>query len=55
MPLFFQLQLPLALAAGVVLLVLLAERLHERRCRVVAHLATGPTGRPRRWVARGRA
>ena len=50
MPSSFALQLPLAVGAGVVLLVLLAERLHERRCRVVAHLATGPAGRPRRWV-----
>ena len=44
------LQLPLALAGGVILLVLLAEQLHERRCRIVAHLATGPSGRPRPWV-----
>jgi Ca-activated chloride channel family protein len=50
MPVPLYLQLPLALAAGVILLVLLAERLHERRCRVAARLATGPTGRPRRWV-----
>lgn len=52
MPLPSQLPLPLAAAACVVLLVLLAEKLHERRCRVVAHLAAGPGGRPRRWVRR---
>jgi Ca-activated chloride channel family protein len=44
------LQIPLAAALAVLLLALLAERLHERRCRLVAHLATGPTGRPRAWV-----
>lgn len=43
-------QIPLAAAAGVFLLVLAAEKLHERRCRAVARLAVGPTGRPRRWV-----
>ena len=43
-------QLPLALAAGVFLLVLGAEKLHDRRSRVVAYLATGPAGRPRRWA-----
>jgi Ca-activated chloride channel family protein len=50
MPLSLQSQLPLAVAGGVILLVLLAERLHERRCRAVAHLSTGPAGRPRSWV-----
>ncbi len=45
-----ELQIPIAAAVGVFLLVLAAERLHERRCRVVARLATGPAGRPRRWV-----
>jgi len=45
-----ELQIPIAAAVGVFLLVLAAERLHDRRCRVVARLATGPTGRPRRWV-----
>ncbi len=49
---FVQLHLSLVLAACVVLVVLLAERLHERRCRVVAHLAAGPSGRPRRWTRR---
>lgn len=43
-------QLPLLVAIGVFLLVFLAERLHLRRCRIVAHLATGPGGRPRRWT-----
>jgi len=43
-------QLPLALAAGAFLFVLAAERLHARRCRVVAYLATGPAGQPRRWT-----
>ena len=45
-----ELQIPIAVGIGVFLLVLAAERLHERRCRAVARLATGPTGRPRRWV-----
>lgn len=45
-----ELQISIAAAVGVFLLVLAAERLHDRRCRVVARLATGPTGRPRRWV-----
>ena len=50
MPSFVELQLPLAAAGAVLLLVLLAEGLHQRRCRVVGRLATGPTGRPRHWV-----
>lgn len=50
MPPLAQLQLPIAIAVAVLVLVLLAERLHERRIRVVAHLATGPSGRPRYWV-----
>jgi len=45
-----ELQLSVAAAAGVFLLAMLAEKLHERRLRAVAHLATGPTGQPRRWV-----
>jgi Ca-activated chloride channel family protein len=32
------------------LLVLAAERLHDRRCRAVTRLAAGPTGSLRRWV-----
>jgi len=48
LPLDFQ--IPIAAAAGVFLLVLAAEKLHERRCRAVARLAAGPTGAPRRWV-----
>jgi Ca-activated chloride channel family protein len=43
-------QISLAAAAGAFLLVLAAEKLHQRRCRAVARLATGPTGAPRRWV-----
>jgi len=43
-------QIPLAAAVGVLLLVLAAEQLHQRRCRAVARLAAGPTGSPRRWV-----
>lgn len=50
MPPALPFQLSLAAAVGVVLLTLVAEKLHERRCRVVAHLATGPAGQPRRWV-----
>lgn len=45
-----ELQIPIAVGIGGFLLVLAAEKLHERRCRAVARLATGPTGRPRRWV-----
>lgn len=52
MPLLLQQQLPLAVAACVAILALLAEKLHQRRCRVVAHLAAGPGGEPRRWVRR---
>ncbi len=43
-------QIPIAAAIGVLLLVLAAEKLHERRCRSVARLAAGPAGAPRRWV-----
>jgi Ca-activated chloride channel homolog len=43
-------QIPLAAAAGVLLLVLAAERLHQRRCRAVARLAVGPSESPRPWV-----
>ena len=43
-------QLPLAAGLGVFLLVLAAEKLHERRCRAVARLAAGPTGTLRRWT-----
>jgi len=50
MPSFVTLQLPLAAAAGALVLVLIAERLHQGRCRRVARLATGPAGRPRHWV-----
>ncbi len=42
--------IPIVAAAAALLLVWAAEALHQRRCRVVARLATGPTGRPRRWV-----
>ena len=45
-----EIQIPVAAAASVFLLVLLAERLHQRRCRAVARLASGPRGEPRRWV-----
>jgi Ca-activated chloride channel family protein len=48
LPLDFQ--IPLAAAAGVLLLVLAAEKLHGRRCRAVARLAVGPAGAPRPWV-----
>ncbi len=44
------LQKPGSAAASVLLLVLAAEKLHERRCRSVARLAAGPSGAPRRWV-----
>jgi Ca-activated chloride channel family protein len=44
-------QIPIGIALAVLVLVLAAEKLHERRCRVAARLATGPTGQPRRWVA----
>jgi Ca-activated chloride channel homolog len=37
-------------AAGVLLLVALAEWLHARRLRRVARLAFGPTGKPREWT-----
>jgi Ca-activated chloride channel family protein len=50
MPLPPELQLPIAAAAGILLLVLVAEKFHERRAKVVAYLATGPRGRPRAWV-----
>lgn len=43
-------QIPIAAAAGVLLLVLAAERLHQRRCRAVARLAVGPSESPRTWV-----
>ena len=42
--------IPIVAAAAVLLLVWAAEALHQRRCRVAARLATGPAGRPRRWV-----
>jgi Ca-activated chloride channel family protein len=48
MPVEFQ--VPIAVAAGVLVLAMLAEKLHRRRCRAVALLASGPGGRPRRWV-----
>jgi len=50
MPLPVEFQIPIAAAVGVLLLVLAAEKLHERRCRFVARLAAGPAGAPRRWV-----
>jgi len=50
MPSFAELPLPIAAAGGVLLVALLAERLHQRRCRVVAHLAMGPAGQARAWV-----
>lgn len=50
MPLPVDSQIPIAAAAGAFLLVLAAEKLHERRCRAVARLAAGPSGTPRRWV-----
>lgn len=43
-------QVPIVVAAGVLIVALLAEKLHQRRCRAVALLASGPAGRPRRWV-----
>lgn len=43
-------QIPMAAAFGVFLLVLAAEKLHERRGRAVARLAAGPSGAPRHWV-----
>ena len=51
MPPLTLLPLPLVAGLGAFLLVFAAEKLHQRRCRVAAHLAGGPTGRPRRWVA----
>ena len=50
-PLPLALQIPLAAAVAVTVLVWAAEKLHQRRCRVVAHLASGPRGRLRRWVS----
>ena len=38
------------IALGVLLLVALAEWLHLRRIRRIAHLAFGTSGRPRRWT-----
>jgi Ca-activated chloride channel family protein len=46
-----QLQISLAVAVVVFLVVLAAEKLHDRRCRTVVRLATGPSGGPRRWVS----
>lgn len=40
----------LVAAGSVLLLALLAEFLHARRTRRIAHLAFGPTGRSRAWV-----
>jgi Ca-activated chloride channel homolog len=51
MPPFAELPLPIAAAGGVLLVAIVAEKLHQRRCRVVARLAMGPAGRPRAWVA----
>ncbi len=42
--------MPIAAALGAFVLVIAAETLHERRCRLVARLAAGPAGVPRRWV-----
>ena len=41
-----------AMLAGVsvLLLAMIAEWLHARRVRRVAHLAFGPAGQPRAWV-----
>ena len=39
-----------AICAAAVVLCGLAEWLHARRCRRLAHLAFGPVARPRRWV-----
>ena len=39
------------IAVSVILLATLAEWLHERRCRRVARLAFGPSGRPRGWTS----
>ena len=50
-PLPLALQVPLAAALAVTVLTWVAEKLHQRRCRVVAHLASGPSGRLRRWVS----
>jgi Ca-activated chloride channel family protein len=51
MPLPLEIQIPLAAALVTLLLVWAAEKLHQRRCRTVARLATGPAAGPRRWVA----
>ena len=50
MSLPLEIQIPLAAALGVFLLVLAAESLHQRRSQSVARLAVGPSGQPRRWV-----
>ena len=50
MTLPIELQIAIGVAAGVFLLSFAAEKLHDRRCRVVGRLATGPSGRARRWV-----
>jgi Ca-activated chloride channel family protein len=41
---------PTLIACAVTLLALAAETLHAQRCRRVAALAFGPTGRPRLWA-----
>jgi Ca-activated chloride channel homolog len=40
----------LAITLAAALLTLLAEALHARRSRRIAHLAFGPSGRPRPWT-----
>lgn len=51
MALPIEFQVPIAVAVAVFLLSLAAEKLHGHRFGVVARLAAGPAGRPRRWVA----
>lgn len=51
MPLPIELQIPIAVSLGVFLLVMAAEKLHQRRCRATARLATGPSGQGRRWAS----
>src|SRR6266576_2382270 len=43
--------IPELTAFGVLLLATLAEWLHARRCRQIAILAFGPTGKPKEWVS----
>lgn len=49
-PIPLELQIPLGAAVAVGVLTWIGEKLHQRRCQNVLHLATGPVGRLRWWV-----